>query len=121
SYEDHRSYETKSYETKIIPCQSAQTYLNQNYPPNGTCQIKRDDNFGKKRAKVEELDISQKGLEGDLDLSAFKNLEELKCSDNCLTNLNVNNCRKLKKIECYSNQLTTLNLSKCKQLEEIHC
>ncbi|CAH1767124.1 1428_t:CDS:2 [Entrophospora sp. SA101] len=101
-------------ETQIILCQLAETYLNQNYPQNGTCQIENEgyelDNFGKTRAEIKKLDISGRGLEGNLDLSDFPNLEYLDCSDNCLTNLNLTNCQKLKTIRCYINQLTTLNL-----------
>jgi len=76
------------HKTKIIPCQPAQTYFNQNYPTE------------QERVEVEKLDINEKGLEGNLDLADFPNLEELNCSNNCLTNLNLNNCWKLKKINC---------------------
>jgi len=89
------------HKTKIIHCQPTRTYLQQNYPQNGTCQIRDEsiitiNNFGKTRAEIKELVISGEGLEGNLDLSDFPNLEELTCSANCLTNLNLNNCRKLK-------------------------
>ncbi|CAG8628136.1 6476_t:CDS:2, partial [Ambispora gerdemannii] len=124
------SYYYGEEKTKIIPCQSAQTYLQQNYPPNGTCQRKNEsydnlnttdniDNFGKTRAEITKLDIKEKGLEGNCDLTDFKNLERLYCSTNCLTNLNLTNCQQLKKIECYDNQLTTLDLSNCQQLEKL--
>ncbi|CAG8762356.1 18746_t:CDS:1 [Racocetra persica] len=67
------------------------------------------------------LDISAKGLEGPLDLSDFSNLEYLDCSDNCLTKLNLNNCRKLKNIKCSKDQLTTLTLSNLEKLEVLNC
>ncbi|CAG8530182.1 691_t:CDS:2 [Scutellospora calospora] len=46
-----------------------------------------DKNFGKTREEITELDIREKALEGELDLSDFKNLEILKCSDNYLTQI----------------------------------
>ena len=123
--------EWKIKETNIILCLSAQTWLDQNYPSSGTCQIKEErkswdgkaeiDNFGKTRKEIKKLDISGKGLEGNCDLSDFQNCEELDCFDNCLTNLKVNNCGKLKKINCSNNQLTTLNLSNLAELEELWC
>ncbi|CAG8456688.1 7228_t:CDS:2 [Scutellospora calospora] len=89
SYEDWRDKETK--ETKITPCILAQEYINQNYPKNGTCVRIRDgethEDFGKIREEIKELDIREKALEGELDLSDFKNLEILKCSDNYLTQI----------------------------------
>ncbi|CFW92820.1 putative Non-specific protein-tyrosine kinase [endosymbiont DhMRE of Dentiscutata heterogama] len=112
-------------ETKIIPCILAQEYINQEYPKNGTCVRKNEsydtDNFGKTRKEITKLWISEKALEGELDLADFKNLEVLWCSDNCLTNLNVNDCKKLGRIECFNNQLTTLNLSNLKELEKLKC
>ncbi|CAG8610585.1 11327_t:CDS:2, partial [Ambispora gerdemannii] len=113
------SYWGGKYETEIIPCQPAQTYLQQNYPQDGTCQIRDESVYT--RAEITKLYINQKGLEGELDLSDFPNLEILNCSYNCLTKLNVNNCKKLKSIYCFNNQLTTLNLSNCEQLETLDC
>ncbi|CAI2199760.1 12642_t:CDS:2, partial [Funneliformis geosporum] len=45
---------------------------------------------GKKRNEIEKLNISEKGLEGNLDLNDFVNLKELNCSKNNLTSLNIN-------------------------------
>lgn len=47
-------------------------------------------NTKEKRGKVKELDISGKGLEDDLDLSEFINLENLDCSYNQLSTINKN-------------------------------
>ncbi|CAG8562145.1 12895_t:CDS:2, partial [Racocetra persica] len=117
--EDYYNKEIK--ETKITPCILAQEYINQEYPINGTCQIKEvyPNNFGKTREEIKELSIYSKDLEGELDLSDFKNLEKLSCSYNYLTNLNINNCKKLKEISCHTNQLTTLNLSNLAELKEL--
>ncbi|CAG8653559.1 17591_t:CDS:2, partial [Cetraspora pellucida] len=88
---DCGDYEGAIKETKIIPCIPAQDYLNQNYPKNGTCIRKNeeygDKNFGKTREEIIELDIQEKALERELDLSDFKNLEKLECSDNYLTQI----------------------------------
>ncbi|MCE8163202.1 MAG: protein kinase [Candidatus Moeniiplasma glomeromycotorum] len=96
-------------EIEIVPCISAQTYLDQEYLAQ------------KEREKVKEIEVIAKGLEGNLDLSDFKNLEKLDCSNNCLTNLNLNNCKKLKEIRCWNNQLATLNLGDLIQLEIVWC
>ncbi|CAG8455211.1 21705_t:CDS:2 [Gigaspora margarita] len=48
------------------------------------------------RKEVKKLDISNKDLEGELDLSDFTNLEELNCASNDLTEINLKNCRQLK-------------------------
>ena len=91
------------YETKIIPCLPAQTWLGQNYPKNGTClrkekkwyndEFENHRDFGKTREEITNLGTSEIGLEGNLDLSGFQNLEVLYCNNNCLTNLKVNNCQ----------------------------
>ncbi|CAJ0841864.1 10658_t:CDS:2 [Entrophospora sp. SA101] len=77
-----------------------ETYLQQKYP---TEQAK---------AEITKLYIVDKGLEGNLDLTDFPNLEKLYLYNNCLTKLNLNNCKKLWRIKCSNNQLTNLNLSK---------
>ncbi|CAG8466579.1 46056_t:CDS:10, partial [Gigaspora margarita] len=95
-------------------------------------KLKENDNFifhnnkfpgceGKKRNEVTELDISEKGLVGKLDLSGFVNLENFNCSENKLTALNVNDCLDLKIIHCYENELDNLDLSNLKQLENFIC
>ncbi|CAG8749605.1 15456_t:CDS:1 [Racocetra persica] len=104
------SYEGK--ETKIIPCIPTQEYINKEYPKNGTCIRENenfgDKNFGKTREEITKLDIKKKALEGELDLSDFKNLEELDCSDNYLTNLNLSNLAKLETLSCSDNYLTQI-------------
>ncbi|CAG8648473.1 4974_t:CDS:2, partial [Ambispora leptoticha] len=62
------------------------------------------------REKVTKLDIRKKNLEGNLDLSDFINLKELRCSNNKLTSLNLSNCSQLEKLTCYDNQLANLTL-----------
>ena len=111
----------------------AQKWLDQNYPSQGTClrkgkldgdiyyKEKIHQDFGKTRDEIEKLRIDNENLEETLDLSDFKNLEELSCIDNFLTNLKVNNCLKLKEIYCSNNQLTTINLGNLAELEGLTC
>ncbi|MCE8159264.1 MAG: protein kinase [Candidatus Moeniiplasma glomeromycotorum] len=90
-------------------------------------QIWLDFNYSKdERKNIKELDIGHKRLEGSLDLSDFVNLTELKCFNNQLTSLKINNCLKLKKLNCGSfahgsNKLIALDLSGLEELEEIEC
>ncbi|CAG8794641.1 11346_t:CDS:2 [Gigaspora margarita] len=87
---------------------NAQEYLDKNYPKEV-------------RGKLTELLISNKNLEGDLDLSDFVNLKELDCSRNKLNSLKVNNCLELKNIGCHYNQLTDLDVSNSSQLVRADC
>ncbi|CAJ0760357.1 4524_t:CDS:10 [Entrophospora sp. SA101] len=101
---------------KIKTCQPAQTYLDENYPKNGTCQIKDEskdvDNFGKTRAEITELVIDQKGLEGNLDLTDFLNLEKLYCHDNYLTQIIYpTNPEKITSLYISDNNLPTSDLT----------
>ena len=84
---------------------------------------------------IEEIDVSNKGITS-LDVTRFKNLKILYCSDNQLTSLHLNEelqelfCRnnqltslhlneKLLKLYCTNNQLTSLHLNK--NLRELYC
>ncbi|MCE8163182.1 MAG: serine/threonine-protein kinase [Candidatus Moeniiplasma glomeromycotorum] len=113
---------------------NAQEWLDEKYPKNETCQIKNEgskvnnfgkeyniDNFGKTREQIKKLDIRGKNLERELDLSDFKNLEELWCSNNRLTDLNLSGCNKLKKVGFSHNQLVNFDFNNLNQLEEIWC
>ncbi|CAH1755891.1 1405_t:CDS:2 [Entrophospora sp. SA101] len=87
--------EYETHETKIIPCQSVQTYLNQNYPKDGTCLRKDEEgnnheDFGKTRAEI------------------TKKLKKIYCSDNQLTTLNLSNCKQLNLLNFSDNYLTQI-------------
>jgi hypothetical protein len=57
-----------------------------------------------------------------LDLSECKDLSELDCSDNCLTNLDLSNNSQLKKLSCSNNPLMKkLDLSSNLELTELNC
>src|SRR5437660_170340 len=57
------------------------------------------------RGEKEELDISDKNLEGELDLSGFPNLRRLDCSYNQLTRLKLNKNTNLLYLDCSHNRL----------------
>jgi len=75
----------------------AQEYLDQNYPK-------------KQRSAITELDINNKNLTGNLNLNDFVNLEDLDCSGNQLTQLDLSNCNQLSHINCHDNSLESIKL-----------
>ncbi|RIA83273.1 hypothetical protein C1645_861119 [Glomus cerebriforme] len=87
---------------------NAQEWLDQNYPK----EIRKE---------IKQLNISKKDLEEKLDLSDFIELQKLNCSHNCLTNLNISQCKKLKDLRCDFNKLTRLDIENLKELEKIDC
>ena len=60
-------------------------------------------------------------LEGTLDARLWRDLEEIECSSNLFTAINVNENKKLKKINCSNNQLSALDLRSNTALEELWC
>jgi hypothetical protein len=84
----------------------AQNYLDSNYSPE-------------ERSKITNLNISNKGLEGNLNLDGFENLEELNCNDNKLVEVNLINNKKMVNLYCKNNQLTNLDLSGCENLQTL--
>jgi Leucine-rich repeat (LRR) protein len=85
----------------------AQTYLDTKYPLA-------------ERTSIEKLDISELGLQGNLNLAGFTNLKKLDCSDNDLTSLNLGHCENLKYLDISNNKITNLDVTKNKKLQEIH-
>jgi Leucine-rich repeat (LRR) protein len=65
---------------------------------------------------IEEINVSNKGI-NSLDVTRFKNLKRLICSNNQLTSLHLN--ENLKILNCSNNQLTSLHLNE--KLESLHC
>lgn len=73
------------------------------------------------RKELTQLDISNKKLEGELNLSDFINLKNLNCQGNQLISLDVSNCQELTTLDCSNNQLTTLLLpNKGENLTELN-
>jgi hypothetical protein len=122
---------------KVKIIRDAQTWLNDNYHKDGTCQRKEAttgkfkgwkngeeklySNFGKGREEITHLDISNKNLTGELDLTDFPNLIELDCGWNKLTYLNLTKLYNLVKFYCYSNNLSSLNLTNQTKLTCLNC
>jgi len=110
---------------------NAQEWLDKEYPDI------------EKRKKLKKLDVSKRDIKGTIDLRDFVELEELDCSKNKLTSLNLDgikqlarlncsenqlidelNCKnliRLREINCADNKLTNLNLSECCRLEKLNC
>ena len=70
---------------------------------------------------MEKLVLSSLGLQGELNLEGFTNLKSLGCSDNELTNLDLDECEKLEYLDCSNNQLWRLDVSSNKELQEVAC
>jgi len=82
-----------------------------------------DENCPKKeRESIEEIDISNKELEGNLKLEGFVNLEILDCSFNKnITALKIIGSSKLRHLDCSNNKLTELDVSIFPELEIFYC
>src|SRR2546423_15098083 len=93
---------------------NAQEWLDGKYPQNSVCCGEFDRvNKGKKREEITKLFVSNKELEGELKLEGFTNLEELNCSGNLLTELNLTflNSEKLTELIIVNNNLANKELS----------
>src|SRR6185369_3021892 len=75
--------------------ENAQKLINDSYPKE-------------RRSKIRRLNISDKNLEGSLDLSDFVSLEKFNCSNNKLTDLDLSSCSSLKELHCQNNKLVSV-------------
>ncbi len=67
------------------------------------------------------LDCSEKGI-GDLSgIEIFTNLQDLNCSQNELTFLNLSGCKELKYLNCSDNGIMSLSLNDYPQLYQVNC
>ena len=71
------------------------------------------------RATIEKLDISNLGLQGELNLEGFVNLKRLDCSNNELTDLDISECSKLKYLDASNNQIKGPDFLEGSKLETI--
>jgi len=71
---------------------------------------------GEKRSEFKKLDISNEFLEGELDLSDYVDLEELDCSNNYLTSINLKNNEKLNSLNLTNNNFPEQDLSNLSHL-----
>ena len=72
-------------------------------------------------AKVKTIDLEKQSVKDLMGIAFFSELEELNCSNNSLTELNVNGLTNLKVLKCSVNKLTELNVSGCQALERLDC
>ncbi|CFW92701.1 protein of unknown function (AIG1 domain) [endosymbiont DhMRE of Dentiscutata heterogama] len=112
---------------------SAQQWLEEKYPTNGTCQRDNDlENKGKTRKGITLLDLRKgkvgngifsrnKNLTEDLKLEDFTNLRKLIISSHQLISLDVSDCPNLEELDCRGNELTNLNVTGCSNLKKIDC
>jgi len=77
---------------------NAQEYLDENYPKN-------------QRNQIIKLHISNRDLEGSLELSDFVNLERLDCSYNKLVNLKITNCPNISYFGIWANKITSFDFT----------
>ena len=105
--------------TTFITAVEEATDINWTKEEDGTVRL-TPENLKAIRA-VKELDISNMEL---TDLSGsewFTGLEDLGCTGNYLTELDVSKNTKLQNLYCYKNQLRSLDLSQNTALEELYC
>ncbi|MDR1670445.1 MAG: 50S ribosome-binding GTPase [Spiroplasmataceae bacterium] len=112
---------------------NAQKYLDEKYPPNGTCSRSNDpENKGKTRKGITLLDLRKgkvgngmfsrsKNLAEDCKLTDFPSLRKLIISAHQLTSLDVSNLSNLEELDCRSNELTSLKVDNCINLKKIDC
>jgi len=70
---------------------------------------------------IVELDLSNKSLTGNLDLTGLTSLQYLGCYNNELTTLDLTGLTSLQELYCYDNQLTTLDLTGLTSLYWLYC
>ncbi|KAF0508686.1 P-loop containing nucleoside triphosphate hydrolase protein [Gigaspora margarita] len=104
-------------------------WLDENYPKDGGCKYKGDiyGNIGKRRKEITHLDISchhgnaLNKIRGGIDLRDFINLVMLRCRNNKLTDLAINNLKMLEEIDCSDNELRYLEFENFPYLRKINC
>ena len=70
---------------------------------------------------VTSLQIYNQNISDLTGIESFSTLEAMDCSNNSLTNLNLNNFLSLKYLYCSNNGITTLTLSNCFNLSHFTC
>lgn len=65
------------------------------------------------------INWAEKLLSGNIDFSAFTELEKLKLGGNRLTGIDVSNCKKLYTLWCNANQLKDLDIRHCPVLYDL--
>ena len=71
--------------------------------------------------KTTLIDCHSLGIKSLQGIEYFTELQELRCFDNLLTELDVSKNEKLLSLSAYLNQLTKLDLTACKKLVSLSC
>ena len=110
-----------------ISCRSVINISDENFRnhlyKNGYIDYDNENNtyITKKGNELTMLDCSNLELKSLKGIEHFKNLEILKCQNNKLTKLNLNNNTKLRILECYQNEIKNINIKGCPELTVIIC
>ena len=76
---------------------------------------------GKKNGFLTEVECTKNPALTKIDLSGFPELKTVRCHDNALNDLNVDNCSALEALDCDNNNLTNLDVSKVSNLKYLSC
>lgn len=74
-----------------------------------------------KFATTTELDISGLGISDLTGITYFTKLTSLKCNDNKISKLYLQNFADLTKLDCSNNQISSLYIKECPKLETLNC
>lgn len=70
---------------------------------------------------ISTMDVSQLGIKEMTGIEYFTSLTELRCNDNSISSLNLQNNRKLTKLYCNNNKMGSLNVSNNTELTILEC
>ena len=91
-------------------------YILENLDTDGNGTLSTDE-----LAAVEDVYLSNLGIENLKGIALFTELKWLDCSDNALTSLDVSANTKLVSLTCSGNAITSLNVTKNTALVELYC
>ena len=103
-------------DTVHFPDATFRQYVKDNFDTNNDNVLSSDE-----IAVVTQIDVYDKSISNLTGIKYFTALEELDCSANQLTSLDVSGCTALTYLACSANQLTSLDVSDCKALTYLYC
>ena len=103
-------------DTVYFPDATFRQYVKDNFDTNNDNVLSSDE-----IAVVTQIDVYDKSISNLTGIKYFTALEELDCSANQLTSLDVSGCTALTYLACYGNQLTSLDVSGCTELTNLYC
>lgn len=92
-----------------------EAYILANFDKNGDGSISLSE-----ANEITEIDCSGLGIRSIAEIKNFPNLISLNCSNNQISELNVNKNTSLQTLSCYGNDLQLLDFSNCKNLTTIY-